>query len=144
MGEVVSETGRVVKIENSLAEIQLIRSENCNDCSAKIICHSDASAKLQRLKLKIPSDIQLNDLVKITFCGDQLLSVVILLYGVPILFLILTISLVMNYSAELRFKEVIATSISVIILIIYYLFVHKFSKKYFSMAENKIRIEKLN
>jgi len=143
MYEQLIEEGKVVKIENSVAEIEITRSESCNDCTAKIICQSDSGLKTNRLKLEIPQGILINDRVKIIFGGNQLMWAAILLYGFPIIILVMTIYLIMQIISESGFKELIATVASIFTLAVYYWILQRFNKMSKSKKEISIKLERI-
>jgi len=143
MYEQLIEEGKVVKIENSVAEIEITRSESCNDCTAKIICQSDSGLKTNRLKLEIPQGILINDRVKIIFGGNQLMWAAILLYGFPIIILVTTIYLIMQIISESGFKELIATVASIFTLAVYYWILQRFNKMSKSKKEISIKLERI-
>src|SRR4030066_2580835 len=91
-GEVLVEEGVVLSVENGIAEISLTKSDNCEECSARLICKPNKdSSKI--LKAADPFGVIPGDTVRIEIQGKTLFNASILLYGVPLVLLVIGILL---------------------------------------------------
>lgn len=86
-GEQIIEKGVVVETFEGKARIELTSSDNCEECSAKIICKpKDENAKL--LEVRDPLGVKPGDKVTITIEGGEIFKASLKLYGIPLIILI--------------------------------------------------------
>ena len=90
MNEELIEHGIVKKSENGLTEIELIGSDNCEECSAKLFCNpKDDSKKI--LSINTSSEYRVGEKVELRISGKNILFASLNLYLYPLLILILSI-----------------------------------------------------
>jgi positive regulator of sigma E activity len=89
--EELVEEGIVIKKENGFAEISLSNSDNCHDCSAKLLCNPSKDNKNRTVRVEDPYGVNEGDIVRISITGGTVLKATFLLYGFPWLLLILGI-----------------------------------------------------
>ncbi|MEG8989074.1 SoxR reducing system RseC family protein [Ignavibacteria bacterium 4148-Me] len=90
--EEIIEEGIVITSSNKFAEVVITRNDNCEHCSAKIIC-SPKDTNLRTLKVIDNFHTQPGDIVKISIQGNTILKVSALIYALPLLILIAGIML---------------------------------------------------
>ena len=122
--EVLIEEGIVTKVFNNEVEISLIETSNCDSCITKDFCKGERS---KTIGLKNDHNLNVGDKVKIEVKGKTVLQTVFLLYGIPILILLL--SFLIFYQMVETNKEIIASSISFFAIGIYYLMISFFLRK---------------
>lgn len=131
MSELLIEEGIVIASEKGFADIEILDSANCEKCSAKIICKPGDSDR-KRIKVIDPYDVMLGDFVKISIEGFQLVKVSFLLYGVPLILLIASLLIFLNY---FLMDELTAFLFSIGFTAIYFFVVYKFRG---SISEEKL------
>ncbi len=118
--EVLIEEGIVVSTEKGFAEISLTKNQNCNDCSAKIIC-KPGDSESQIIKVSDPYGTTAGDIVRISIEGTAILKSTFLLYGLPLLLLVITV-LVMNiFMKNVRLIELFSFLAGIVVISFYYL-----------------------
>ena len=110
-GEELVEEGIVVRAANGYIDVELISSGECEHCSAKLICKpKDDTSNILHLKDNI--QVKPGDRVKIAVKGSALFKASLLLYGVPLLLLLIGIftgmSLFVNTSSVDFYSLIIA------------------------------------
>ena len=86
-GEQIHEKGIVLEAGDGKARVKIIMSENCEECSAKILCKpSDENSKV--LDVIDPFGVRQGDEVTINIEGSDLVKASLKLYGVPLVLLI--------------------------------------------------------
>ena len=118
--EVLIEEGIVVSTEKGFAEVSLLKNDNCNDCSAKIICKPQSGSK-QIIKASDPYGTIPGDTVKISIKGSAILKSSFMLYGIPLLLLIATILVMSKLLDNVHFTELYSFIAGIIIISFYYL-----------------------
>ena len=95
MKEEITEQGIVISSENGIAEVALLESDNCEECSAKIICKPKADNE-KILTVIDEFNASPGDEVSISIEGKELFKASLFLYGLPLIILVLGIYLGMN------------------------------------------------
>lgn len=86
--EILIEEGIVLSVENGVAEVSLSKSDSCHSCSAKLICKpKDDDFKI--LKVFDPFGALPGDTVKISVHGSDILKASLMLYGLPLIILLI-------------------------------------------------------
>ena len=88
--EELIEEGIILSSEKGIAEVGLIESDDCEDCSAKLFC-KPGEEKTKTIRAFDPFDANPGDSVRISIPGNAILKATLLLYGVPLIILILGI-----------------------------------------------------
>ncbi len=124
--EELVEEGIVKLSKNGIAEVIIINSDNCVECSAKIYC-KPGNAKERTLIVRNPLGAEVGDKVRVVIKGSKILSASFLLYGIPLILLIAGI-FIGHYIFNDN-KEIYSTLLSFGIIFFYSIFVLIFSKK---------------
>ncbi|MFC2133866.1 SoxR reducing system RseC family protein [Bacteroidota bacterium] len=118
--EELVEEGIVVRAKNGEIDIELIKSDECEHCSAKLICKpKDDNSNLLHIKDSI--HVIPGDKVKIVVKGSALFKASLFLYGLPLILLIVGIFIGMSVFDESSMVELLSFSLSVLVLALYYL-----------------------
>lgn len=91
--EAIIEEGIVSSASNGIAEISLIENSSCEECSARIIC-KPKNYDRKIIEVVDPFGVSPGDTVKIYIKGSTLLRISFILYGIPLILLILGIAIV--------------------------------------------------
>ena len=126
--EELIEEGVVLKSENGIAEIGLIESEDCENCSAKLFC-KPGEEKSKAIKAYDPYKTKAGDSVKISVSGSIVLKATILLYGIPLIILILGIWIGLIFIPYNSSKELFSFMFALILMGLYYLIIYLYGKK---------------
>ncbi len=121
--EELVEEGIVTEIKNGIATVSVNNSESCEECSAKIFCHTENNTR--NVTAKDPYGVKAGDKVQISIKGRSVVAASFLLYGLPLVLLIAGIFIGMN-----SFKtnaELFSSLVSIITVTIYFLTVHLLS-----------------
>jgi len=89
------EIGEVVEIKGDRAGIELVESNNCHSCGARMICRPGDSGK-RILYLKNTLNTQIGDRILIEQSDKNQLKLAFMQYGLPLLSFLLAV-LVANY-----------------------------------------------
>lgn len=129
--EVLIEEGIVVSSEKGFAKISLLKNENCRDCSAKIIC-KPGNGESHIIEVSDPYGTAPGDIVKISIKGTVILKSTFILYGLPLLLLLITIFSVNLFLTGLHLIELYSFLTGIFVLSLYYLiffFLKSYNKK---------------
>lgn len=118
--EILHEQGIVKKVENGMAEIVITSSSHCEKCELKIFCQESSNFKV--LTIKDAIGLNPGDSVTITAKGSKIFLFSLLLYGVPLLILIIGLFFGLVF---LNYQEFSATVFSICLVGIYYLLIRK-------------------
>lgn len=135
--EILIEEGIVVSVSDDDAEIKLIGSSNCEACTTKDFCQGNTE---KLIKLKNEYNLKVGERVKIEIRGKTVLKTVFLLYGIPLLVLIL--SFLILYKIIETERELVVSLISFSLVGIYYLLMTFYLRKIGNQF--KITVIKLN
>jgi sigma-E factor negative regulatory protein RseC len=131
--EILIEEGIVVNISGDNAEIKLIENSNCEGCTTKDFCNGNTE---KSIKLKNEYDLKIGERVKIEVRGKTILKIVFLLYGIPLLILIL--SFLILYEIIEANRELLVSTISFSLIGIYYLLVTFYLRKTSNLIKARI------
>lgn len=121
MNDEFLEEGIVIESYNGVAEIALISSDNCEECSAKLFC-KPKSESTKILKAADPFKTKPGDEVRISVAGSTVLKVSFLMYGVPLILFILGIVLGMEFYKTNSKPELFSFFTGCILMGIYFIF----------------------
>ena len=93
--EELVEEGIVTEIKNGIATVSVINSDSCEECSAKIFCHTENNVR--NVTAKDPYGVKAGDKVQISIKGRNVVAASFLLYGLPLVLLIVGIFVGMNH-----------------------------------------------
>ncbi len=88
--EELVEEGIIIKSQNGIAEVGLQEKAECEECSAKLFCSPSGNSN-KRIIAVDPYDTSAGDKVRIAVSGKSVLLATSLLYGLPLLILIIVI-----------------------------------------------------
>ncbi len=125
--EELIEEGVVLTSQDGKAEIMVINSDSCEECSAKIYC-KPASEDKKTLLVKDPFGVKPGDKVKVSLQGANLFKASGVLYGIPLIILIGGILLGVTIFENSSNKEVYAFLLSISACALYYLVVYIITK----------------
>jgi len=113
--EVLIEKGIVTNASQDEVEIMLIETNNCETCTTKDFCKGE---RTKVIVLKDKTNLKVGDKVKIEIRGKTIFYTVFMLYGIPLLILVL--AFLVFYQIIEHNKELIVSSISFLSIGIYY------------------------
>jgi sigma-E factor negative regulatory protein RseC len=126
--EELIEEGIVLKVKDGIAEIAIIEKGDCAECSAKVYC-SPSEGNKKKLKVNDPLGVKVGDRVKVSLKGSNLFLASLLLYGIPLVLLIVSILVGLAVFENLKNKELYGFLAGLGVLVIYYLGVFIFLRK---------------
>lgn len=136
--EILIEEGIVTKVfHNNDIEITLIESDRCETCGTKDFCKG---SNIKTIVVKNYQNLSLGDKVLIEVKGTTILQTVVLLYGIPLVIIIL--SFFFLYPVIETNKELIVTSIAFFMVGLYYLLLKSVLKDL--VEKYRVEIKKLD
>jgi positive regulator of sigma E activity len=126
--EELIEEGIVIKVDKGTAEIAIIEKGECAECSAKVYC-SPAEGNKKKLKVSDPYGVKPGDRVKVSLKGSNLFMASVLLYGIPLVLLIVSILIGISLFENTKNKELFGFLTGMGVLVIYYLGIFVFLRK---------------
>lgn len=94
MSETLRETGFVRSIKDGYAVVDLAITDACEECSAKILCKPSADKDDSKIITVIDNlGVKPGDKVEIEIKGEELFKASFMLYGLPLIILVLGIVL---------------------------------------------------
>lgn len=124
--EELVEEGIVKYSENGIAEVIITNSDNCEECSAKIYCKPGNSSE-RTLIVRDPLGAKSGDKVRVVIKGSKILSASFLLYGIPLILLL--IGIFVGYYIFNENKELYSTLFGFGLVFFYSIFFLILSKK---------------
>lgn len=122
----------IVKIsQNGIAEVIISNSGQCEECSAKIYC-KPANSSERTLLVRDPFGAKTGDKVRVVIKGSKILSASFLIYGIPLILLLLGIFI--GYYIFNENKELYSTLLGFSLIIFYSIFFLLFLKKHKSSS----------
>jgi sigma-E factor negative regulatory protein RseC len=124
--EELYEEGIVKEAQNGIAEIVISDSEQCEECSAKVYC-KPGSLNERCLTVKDPFGVHPGDKVRVTIRGSRILSASFMIYGIPLLLLLVGIfigTLLFNNN-----QEIFSSLLGISLVAVYAAGILIFSKK---------------
>ncbi len=125
--EILIEEGIVLSVENGIAEVSLSKSDSCYSCSAKLIC-KPKDDDLKILKVFDPFGALPGDTVKISVHGSDILKASLMLYGLPLILLLVGTFLGLSIFSRSPQVELFSFLFGLGLTAVYYL-LNYFSKK---------------
>jgi sigma-E factor negative regulatory protein RseC len=135
--EVIIEDGVVISVENGFADVSVIQSEKCDECSAKIICHPNKN-DLNILHVEDPFGAKVGDNVRIEIRGKSILKASFKLYGIPLIILLIGIFLGNSIFTGYKISELFSVLLGVGLVIIYYFLTFSHQKNHSNQILPKI------
>ncbi len=126
--EVLVEEGIVISAGNGLANVAVIQSQNCNECSAKIICKPNTGNE-NIITVEDPYGVKVGDQVRFEIKGSALLSASFTLYGIPLILLLVGIFLGLSIFSSYKAKEVYSFFFGIGLMALYFLLTLRNSSK---------------
>ncbi len=126
--EELIEEGIVIKVDKGTAEIAIIEKGECAECSAKVYC-SPTEGNKKKLKVSDPYGVKPGDRVKVSLKGSNLFMASVLLYGIPLVLLIVSILIGISLFENTKNKELYGFLTGMGVLVIYYLGIFVFLRK---------------
>ncbi|MBK7631704.1 MAG: SoxR reducing system RseC family protein [Ignavibacteriales bacterium] len=117
--EELYEEGIVKESKDGIATIVISNSDQCEECTAKLYCKPGSSNE-RSLVVKDPFGVKVGDKVKVMIKGSKLISASFIIYGIPLVLLLLGLIIGMNVFHEN--KEIYSTFFS-FVLATSYLFI---------------------
>jgi len=118
MEEILFEEGIVVSKENGIAEVQVFPAQSCEECSAKIICKPKDDKNIVRADNSLGAEV--GDNVRIEIKGKSILSASFMLYGVPLILLLIGIFLGTIIFSGYKLQELYSVVLGIGLIIVYY------------------------
>ncbi len=118
--ELLVEEGKVISTGKGFAEISLTRSSLCEECSAKIFCKTGKD-DLKTIKVIDPLGVTAGDNVKIAITGSSLLKSSFILYGMPLIIMVIAILLSNILLDGIENLELYSFAIGISLTAVYYL-----------------------
>ncbi|MCO6473269.1 MAG: SoxR reducing system RseC family protein [Melioribacteraceae bacterium] len=106
--ETIIEKGIVISASGGRAKIMLDESGKCEECSAKLFCKPAGSKDAKILEVEDSLGVNTGDSVNIEIIGSDILKASVMLYGVPMIILILGILFGMSIFSGSSLKELCA------------------------------------
>ncbi|MBN2241133.1 MAG: SoxR reducing system RseC family protein [Acidobacteria bacterium] len=92
MAEEIQEEGLVLETRDGVATVSVVPSGCCEACGARIFCRASGEEN-PRVTARDPLGVRPGDRVRIAAAGRSVLLATFLLYGIPLLLLLLGIAL---------------------------------------------------
>ncbi|MCK7523120.1 MAG: SoxR reducing system RseC family protein [Ignavibacteriales bacterium] len=121
--EELVEEGIVTEVKNGIATVSVINSDSCEECSAKIFCHTENNVR--NVTAKDPYGVKAGDKVQISIKGRNVVAASFLLYGLPIIILVAVIligSTILKNNSELY-----SSLVGIAVVGIYFFIIHLIS-----------------
>lgn len=128
MNEELVENGKVINTANGIVEVELIPTDKCEECSAKLFCNPNNNSK-KILRINTSSTYKIGDEVKVTISGKNILLASFNLYLYPLIILVFTIFIGTKLFVNTDFQEIYSLLSAVFFVIIYYFLFFTISKK---------------
>ncbi|MCX7610449.1 MAG: SoxR reducing system RseC family protein [Ignavibacterium sp.] len=125
--EELVEEGIVKLSNNGIAEVIISNSGHCEECSAKIYCKPGNSSE-RTLIVRDPFGAKAGDKVRVVIKGSKILSASFLIYGIPLILLLLGIFI--GHYIFNENKELYSTLLGFSFIIFYSIFFLLFFKKH--------------
>lgn len=91
--ETIIENGIVISAGDGQAKIKLIETGACEECSAKIFCKPSEKKDSKILEVNDPFGVRIGEEVQIEISGGEVLKASALLYGIPLILILLGVML---------------------------------------------------
>lgn len=127
MHEELFESGLVMSVSDGEAQIDVTEQGDCEACGAKAFC-KPGEEKKKLLTVKDPIGVKPGDKVKISVKGEALFKASLMLYGAPLILLILGIFLGMEIFGGNEIAEFYAFLIGAGFMAVYFGILYFFGK----------------
>ncbi len=125
MGQKIEHTGFITHISEKIIQVSIIQKSACSDCHAKGVCTSaDMSDKVIEVK-RTDNNFKIGDQVKLIGQTSMGLLAVLLAFVIPFLLILLSLFILGNYTDN----EALSGTLSLSVLIPYYIILSLFNKK---------------
>ena len=124
--EKLIEEGIVKESKDGIATIVISDSDNCKECTAKLYCKPGNSNE-RSLAVKDHLGVSTGDRVRVSIHGSQILRVSFLIYGIPLILLLVGLFLGVQFFQI--HKELFSTFFAIGLVSIYILIIHFIDKK---------------
>ncbi|MBN1637754.1 MAG: SoxR reducing system RseC family protein [Ignavibacteriales bacterium] len=122
------ESGKVIKIDGKIVEVELNTTDACEECTAKIFCKPKSDGK-KTLTAVDEIGVSIGDKVKISLAGKIVFKMSFLLYGIPLILLVVGIFIGLRIFADNASIELFSFLFGLSIMIIYYFVFYLLNKK---------------
>ena len=139
LNESFIEIGTILKIEDDFTDVMIHPKNECEECSARIIC-TPSSGNSNILRIQKLEGKNIGDEVKIEIYSKSVVSQALILYLLPLILLLLVVALTYYLFGSSGNKEILAFSGSVIALTVYYFFLHLKRKFYPPQSRSIVNI----
>lgn len=125
MGQKIEHTGIITHIDEKIIQVSIIQKSACSDCHAKGVCTSaDMDDKVIEVK-RTDNSFKTGDKVMLIGQTSMGLLAVLLAFVIPFLLILLSLFLMGQYTDN----EAISGTVSLSVLIPYYIILSLFNKK---------------
>lgn len=124
--EELVEEGIVKLSKNGIAEVVISSSSSCEECSAKIYCKPGNSSE-RTLIARDPFGAKAGDKVRVVIKGSKILSASFLLYGIPLILLL--IGIFVGYYLFSENKELYSSLFGIALVFVYSIIIFFITKK---------------
>lgn len=121
--EELIEEGIVTEVKNGIATVSVINSNSCEECSAKIFCHTENDVR--SVTAKDPFGVKPGDRVQLSIKGRNVIAASFLLYGLPLIILVAVILIVSTFLKNN--SELYSSLAGIATVAIYFLAIHLIS-----------------
>lgn len=127
--EELIEKGIVLNVHNGQADVEVFESgnEGCEECGARHVCKSKDGEKI--VTVIDPFGVKPGDKVSFSVQGSTILQASFLLYGVPLIIIIVGIFAGMYLFSGQSHLELKSFVFAFFLMMIYFLFVYFYGKK---------------
>ncbi|MBE2279969.1 MAG: SoxR reducing system RseC family protein [Ignavibacteriaceae bacterium] len=122
-GELFYEEGIVTKVSGHFAEISIVAKENCKTCNAKLFCNpasAEGNSDIKSIRAYDPLGVTPGQEVVMALTGTLVVKSVFLLYGVPLILLIVGILTGLLLFENTQGKEAFAFLTGIVLMCAYY------------------------
>ncbi|MBN2572204.1 MAG: SoxR reducing system RseC family protein [Ignavibacteriales bacterium] len=127
------ESGKIVKIDGKFVDIELNTTDACEECTAKLFCKPKSDGK----KIITAIDeigVSIGDKVKISLAGKIVFKMSFLLYGIPLILLVVGIFAGLKLFDESDNIELFSFLFGLVIMFFYYLIFHLLNRKKLNLS----------
>jgi len=118
--ESIIEKGIVLSAADGHAEIALRQTDACEECSAKIFCRPSEKKDTKIIEAADSYGVQPGDEVQIEIAGTDILKASFMLYGMPLILILLGIILGMSIFNGTSLPELLSFLFSIGIMALYF------------------------
>lgn len=97
--EEIQDRGLVTAVGSGIASVEVLRGEGCNSCGLHGICFSKNTPAVFQIHTELP--LQVGDKVELYISAEGRVLASLLIFGLPVLFLVLGFLIANQFMAEL-------------------------------------------